>query len=87
MLNQKYIVKNPNALGSREVAALVGSAKNFKSKISLRYDDNVIDARSLISVMNLTLAEGKELEVNTFGEDEGNAMKAITDILKNIKLV
>lgn len=66
---------------SRPIAMLVQLASQFKSKIEIRQDNKVVNAKSIMGMMTLGLVQGQKLEINVEGEDEEAAMEKMESFL------
>lgn len=81
MLEGTVTVINPLGLHAR-AAQLVRLAAKFKSRIFLKRidDSNIVDAKSMLSVLTLAASIRTVLELNVAGEDEALAYDAIRDL-------
>lgn len=66
---------------TRPIAMLVQLASQFKSKIEIRQDNMVVNAKSIMGIMTLGLVQGQKLEIDVEGEDEENAMLEMENFL------
>lgn len=66
---------------TRPIAMLVQLASQFKSKIEIRQDNMVVNAKSIMGMMTLGLVQGQKLEIDVEGEDEENAMLEMENFL------
>lgn len=66
---------------ARPIAMLVQLASQFKSKIEIRQDNMVVNAKSIMGMMTLGLVQGQKLEIDVDGEDEEAAMKEMESFL------
>ena len=80
MLEGKVKVVNQLGLHARAAAQLVRLASKFKSRIILKRIDNAViaDAKSILSVLTLAASKGTHLELEIEGDDEHEALPAIT---------
>ena len=84
MIETPVVVKHQNGLDGRPIALLVQEASQYSSKILILADNKKINAKSIMGMMSLSLAEGEEVTVLTDGEDEEKAAEGIkTFFLKN----
>ncbi len=81
MENRKVQIKLENGLEARRVALLVQEASKYESKVYLISGDKKVNAKSIMGMMTLNLANGEELEVITEGVDEKSAMEGIETFL------
>lgn len=62
---------------------LINVAGRFSSEIILRYNHSEVNAKSIMNVMGLAASKGSEIEIETNGSDETEAMKAIVELIEN----
>lgn len=67
--------------GTRPIAMLVQLASQFKSKIEIRQDNRVVNAKSIMGMMTLGLVQGQKLEIDVEGEDEETAINEVVNFL------
>lgn len=79
---EKSIAVNVGQGDARPIAMLVQVASQYKSSIKICQDNKMVNAKSIMGMMTLGLASGKELTVSVDGEDEADAMKNIEDYLQ-----
>ena len=70
--------KNPDA---RPVAEFVQVASQFKSVIHVEVDEKKVNAKSIMGMMSIGLADGDELTVSADGSDEKKAIEEIERFL------
>ncbi len=72
-------------LPMRAAVQLVRVARRFRSRIVLRFGAEVADARSVLSVIilasSLTSGLGAAVDVEASGDDEQEALQAVTEQL------
>ena len=78
-----FIVINDKGLHTRPSAELVKCACMFKSQMTLHYQDNVVNAKSLLSILTLAASRGAKITVEAIGEDAEEAVQSILDLAKN----
>jgi len=76
------VIHNPHGLHARPATALAELAKSFESKIRLRLDDRVADAKSLISLLKLGVENGSTLRVMADGPDADKALAALREAIE-----
>ena len=64
----------------RRAAKLVQVAQSFRSTVLLKCGGKIADARSIMSVLLLTAGMSAVVDIETTGDDEANASKAIERI-------
>jgi phosphocarrier protein len=85
MIEQMLIIARPAGMGARASVALTLIAKRFKSSTSITLEANgeTGDARSVLDMIALGLACGTPVRVIADGEDEEEALEAVTAFLQS----
>ena len=83
MLRQELTIINKLGLHARAAAKFVSCASAFSSRIQVGQDGNLVDGKSIMSIMMLAAAKGTILEVEIEGTDEQKALAALTDLIAN----
>ncbi len=68
---------------ARPVAVLVQKASQFESKVYIQSGDRRINAKSIMGMMSLGLAQNEEVIVSAEGTDEEAAVEDLVDYLRN----
>jgi phosphocarrier protein len=84
MTQETIIIKNKLGLHARAANKLVDVTTQFSSSISIKHQSKTVDGKSIMSVMLLAAAKGTELTIITDGNDETEAMSAITGLIDNL---
>ncbi len=72
---------NKQGLHARPATLFCKEAAKFKSDIKMKSGDKEANAKSLIALLALGLAEGAEIEVTATGEDEQEAAKHMVNFI------
>jgi phosphocarrier protein HPr len=83
MIRQEIIIQNKLGLHTRAAAKLVDTAKKFASKIELIFRDRVVDCKSIMGVITLGAQKDNAITLIVAGEDEHQALSAITTLVNN----
>lgn len=83
MIKRKIKIKNSAGLHARPSAALVKLASKFKSDFYIHMYGYRVNGKSILGVMTLAAEHGAELELELDGEDEKEALVAITELIEN----
>lgn len=78
---EKNVEVNISENGARPIAKLVQIATQYQSKVSIKQNSKVVNAKSIMGMMTLGLVSGQSLEVEVEGEDETDAMNSIEQFL------
>ena len=85
MIETPVVVMHDKGLDGRPIALLVQEASQYSSTVYIHVDGKKINAKSIMGMMSLNLAEGEKLTVVTEGEDEEKAAEGIKTFFKKIK--
>ncbi len=78
---EKNVEVNITEEGARPIAKLVQIASQYQSKVSIKQNEKMVNAKSIMGMMTLGLVAGQSLEVAIDGEDESDAMNSIEQFL------
>ena len=76
-------IVNKLGLHARAAAKFVGCAAAFSSSIQAGKDGDMVDGKSIMSVMMLAAGKGTELDLEINGSDEKSALEALTTLIDN----
>lgn len=77
MIQKSMQIQLANGLEARPVAVLVQKASMFDSKIYIEAEGKKVNAKSIMGMMSLGLAEGEQITIIANGPDEDEAVNAI----------
>ncbi|MCR5774540.1 MAG: HPr family phosphocarrier protein [Lachnospiraceae bacterium] len=80
-MKKKSISIKLGADQDRPVAMLVQVASQFDSKIHIESEDKFVNAKSIMGMMTVTIADGEEITVVADGSDENDAIASIEEYL------
>jgi len=82
MKSRKLQVVNPSGLHLRPAGLLCQTSMKFKSKVSILYKNQEINAKSVLNVMASGIKCGTDIEVQCDGEDEEEALEAVCNLIE-----
>lgn len=84
---QKYQaeITNETGLHTRPGSVLVKIAKKYPCDIFLKKDDKEFSLKSLVKLMKAGVSKGDCVEIRCEGEREEEALREISEYLKNLK--
>lgn len=87
MYSREITVVNETGLHARPASDFVKLAGTFQSKIELRHlgDQDTYNAKSIIMLMSMGLAEGETAILSAEGQDEKEAVDALAELVANLK--
>ena len=81
MIKATTRISNKLGLHARASAKLTKLAGSFRSEIFLSRNGRRVNAKSIMGVMMLAAGMGAEVEIETEGEDEQQAMDALVALI------
>ncbi|MEE9436213.1 MAG: HPr family phosphocarrier protein [Candidatus Adiutricales bacterium] len=82
-IDKELVIRNSLGLHARAAARIVELASQYESFISLEKDGNVVDAKSVLSLLTLECPMGSKVLLRAEGEDSRAAVEALTDLITN----
>lgn len=82
MLQDAQII-NKLGLHARASAKLTQTASRFPCEVWLSRNGRRVNAKSIMGVMMLAAAKGSTISIETSGEQEQEAMRAIVDLIND----
>jgi phosphocarrier protein len=79
---RKVQIRNRLGLHARAAARFVHTANRFRAKITATRDGRTMDGKSILGILLLAAARGAELELAAEGEDEVEAIEALTALVE-----
>ncbi|MEA5085317.1 Phosphocarrier protein HPr [bioreactor metagenome] len=79
MANKTITVKK--ALDTRQAALFVQTASKFKSNVKISIDEKMVNAKSLMCIISLGIAEGINATISAEGEDAELAVDEVAAVL------
>ncbi len=81
MQEKTVTIVNKLGLHARASSKLVQLANHFKSEITVARGTRVVNAKSIMGLMMLAASKGTEIRLSIDGEDEQEAMNALTILI------
>jgi phosphocarrier protein HPr len=83
VIQTQVTIVNKLGLHARAAAKFVGCAASFSSSIRAGREGNLVDGKSIMSVMMLAAGKGTVLDLHIDGDDEQDALDALTSLIAN----
>lgn len=80
MIRETIEIINKLGLHARASAKLSHLANTFSSDIHLIYNDDRVDAKSLLGILTLAASVGNDITIEANGRDEKKALKEIVTL-------
>jgi phosphocarrier protein HPr len=81
VIESEVEIVNRLGLHARAAAKVVHLAGRFKSDVKLVKDGDEVDAKSILGLLMLAAAQGEHLRVRCDGEDEEDALLALSELI------
>jgi phosphocarrier protein HPr len=81
MLQREVEIINKLGLHARASARLTQVAGQFEAEVWLSRNGRRVNAKSIMGVMMLAAAKGSTIMIETAGADEGEAMRALEELI------
>lgn len=82
MFQKNVVIRNKIGLHARPAAKVVLEGNKFKSDITIKKGDKIINMKSLLGVLSLGAMCGDEITVRAEGEDEAIAVEAVVSLIE-----
>lgn len=83
MIRTQVTIINKLGLHARAAAKFVACTSSFASNIQAGLDGQLVDGKSIMSVMMLAAGKGTVLDIEITGSDEEDALAALTALINN----
>ena len=83
MIRRQLVIINKLGLHARATAKLVATASAYQSKVRVAGKGREVDAKNIMHVMMLAASQGTEIELIAEGEDEHQAIEALTQLIND----
>ena len=67
---------------ARPASQFVKMASGYQSDVTLSYQENTVNGKSIMGILTLGAACGSEVTLVADGEDEAEALKALAEFVK-----
>lgn len=76
-------ITNASGLHARPAGMFVKKAAEFKSTVEVNAKGKTVNAKSIMGIMSLGLAQGDELTIVANGEDQESAVNALAELIES----
>ncbi|QUW23424.1 HPr family phosphocarrier protein [Sporosarcina sp. Marseille-Q4063] len=85
MMEKEVEVKMKPGLQARQAALFVQEANRFAADIFLKKDDRQVNAKSIMGIMSLAIAQGTMVTLMAKGSDEEKALTSLAELVESEK--
>ncbi|TWI60016.1 HPr family phosphocarrier protein [Halalkalibacter nanhaiisediminis] len=82
MVKKDVTVKKKTGLQARPAALFVQEANRFTSEVFIEKDNKKVNAKSIMGLMSLAVANGATITLVTDGKDEQEALDALVTFIE-----
>ncbi|MCS7299467.1 MAG: HPr family phosphocarrier protein [Spirochaetia bacterium] len=86
MIRKKFTITGKYGVHLRPAVRIYETVKDFKSRVEIKKDDNVVDARSTLGIIVLNILPGDTIEVIANGVDEEEVIQKLTELIEHKRL-
>lgn len=85
MVSKKIVIRNEHGLHVRPATLLAKAAESCTSKVEIHFQNNIVNAKSLLNIVSVAITKGDEILLICSGPNEDADMKKILDVLDHLK--
>lgn len=82
MATVQATLKNPMGLHARPAAQVVKLASQFKSDVTVEWEGQQVNGKSILGLLMLAAPEGSVFKIEAKGEDEETAVQALKELIE-----
>ena len=83
MISREVTIKNSIGLHARPATFFIQKAIGYKSSVWIEKDDRKVNAKSLLGVLSLGIAQGMTIKLIADGADEVDALDGLQELIHN----
>lgn len=82
MISREVTITNSIGLHARPATFFIQKANSYKSSIWVEKDDRRVNAKSLLGVLSLGIAQGMTVTLIADGQDEETALDGLMELIQ-----
>lgn len=83
MVKKEVTITNNIGLHARPATFFIQKANTFKSSVWIEKEERKVNAKSLLGVLSLGIAQGMSIAIVADGSDEEDAVNGLVDLIQN----
>ena len=83
MISREVTITNTIGLHARPATFFIQKANNFKCTVWVEKEDRKVNAKSLLGVLSLGIAQGMTINLVADGTDESEALDALEALIQS----
>ena len=80
--SKEVVITNPQGLHARPAHAFVTLASRYQSVIEVVKSDEVVDGKSILSILTLGASHGTKSQIKANGVDAKEAVEALSELVE-----
>lgn len=80
---REVVITNASGLHARPATFFIQKANCYKSNILIEKDDRKVNAKSLLGVLSLGIAQGMKVNLIADGQDEEAALNGLVSLINS----
>jgi phosphotransferase system HPr (HPr) family protein len=81
-MERNFIIKNQLGLHARAAAKLVQLSHNFNASLTIRYDGQEVDGKSILNILTLACPVGSDVLMRAEGPEAEQILEAIEGLIE-----
>ena len=81
MISREVTITNSIGLHARPATFFIQKANSYKSSLWVEKEDRKVNAKSLLGVLSLGIAQGMTIKLITEGSDEMDALDGVQELI------
>lgn len=81
MISREVVITNAIGLHARPATFFIQKANSFKSSVWVQKEDRKVNAKSLLGVLSLGIAQGMSITLIADGSDEDEALAGLAELV------
>ena len=81
MISREVTITNTIGLHARPATFFIQKANSFKSSVWVQKEDRKVNAKSLLGVLSLGIAQGMSITLIADGSDEDEALAGLAELV------
>jgi phosphotransferase system HPr (HPr) family protein len=82
-MDREVTLQNKTGLHARPAALFVQEASKYKSDIKVEKDGKQVNAKSIMGILSLGVAQGGKIRISASGVDESDALDALAKLVES----
>jgi phosphocarrier protein HPr len=83
-MEKEFYITNEQGVHARPATLLVGRANQYKCDVTVTFEGNSVDLKSIMGVLSLGISKGSTISIEIKGVDEEEALQGITQMINEL---